>query len=111
MTQRVYNTSKWRRIRVEVLERDGYVCRIGIEGVCTGHAEVVDHVIPIVAGGDPFDVDNLRAACRPCNSTLGGIVGQRRREALTKGEPCPLCGHVVGGDTRPKAKARVAWSK
>lgn len=111
MTQRVYNTSRWRRVLIEVLEREGYVCRVGIEGVCTGHAEVVDHVIPIVAGGDPFDVDDLRAGCPPRNSTLDGIVGQGWLEALTEGEPCPLCGHVVGGKARPRAQARVVWSQ
>ena len=108
MTQRIYNTSKWRRIRLEVLARDHHLCQIALDGVCIGQAEVVDHVIPIVAGGDPFDLENLRAACRACNSTLGGIVGQRRREMLVEGEPCPTCGHIVGTTPIPRRLGRPA---
>lgn len=108
MTQRIYNTSKWRRIRLEVLARDHHLCQIALDGVCIGQAEVVDHVVPIVAGGDPFDLENLRAACRPCNSTLGGIVGQRRREMLVEGEPCPTCGHIVGTTPTPRRSGRPA---
>jgi len=51
--------------RFRVLERDGFRCRY------CGHAApdtelVVDHVLPVVAGGSD-DFANLVTACIPCN--------------------------------------------
>jgi 5-methylcytosine-specific restriction endonuclease McrA len=63
--QRGYNAS-WRRLRVEVLERDGWRC-----AYCGRPAEAVDHVVPASRGGDFYDPDNLVAACRSCNSRKG----------------------------------------
>lgn len=65
----------WRKIRLAVLERDGYRCRIQGPG-CRGRATAVDHIVPWRAGGALFDLENLRAACVPCNS---GRTSQPRR--------------------------------
>lgn len=61
-----YNTSQWRRVRPIILERDGYRCQIR-DDKCLVEATEVDHKIPVEQGGAPFDLENLRAACRPCN--------------------------------------------
>lgn len=58
--------SGWRKVRQEVLERDGYRCQIRTR-VCTVAATEVDHIIPLEHGGAVLDPINLRAACRPCN--------------------------------------------
>lgn len=52
----------WDKTRLRVLERDGYLCRIGLPG-CTITATEADHVVP----GDNHDDSNLRAACHSCN--------------------------------------------
>ena len=31
----------------------------------------VDHVVPLAAGGAPFDIGNTAVLCRSCNSTKG----------------------------------------
>jgi 5-methylcytosine-specific restriction protein A len=31
----------------------------------------VDHVVPLAAGGAPFDIANTTVLCRSCNSTKG----------------------------------------
>lgn len=49
-----------------ILERDGRICRY-----CGGTATAVDHIFPVVQGGDN-DPDNLAAACRSCNSKKYG---------------------------------------
>ena len=54
--------SKWTAIRASVLRRDHGICRY-----CLSPATEVDHVVPVSRGGTD-DVDNLVAACRPCNS-------------------------------------------
>lgn len=56
----------WRRIRLEILDRDDYRCQIRGPN-CDGEANQVDHIIPADAGGAPYDPSNLRAACRRCN--------------------------------------------
>ena len=45
--------------------------------------------------GQPFDETNLRAACGPCNSRLGGRLGNLRKALATDGHgvtSCPICG-------------------
>jgi 5-methylcytosine-specific restriction endonuclease McrA len=63
----------WERIRLEILVRDGYRCRIGGPG-CTIRATTVDHIVPLALGGARLDPANLRAACGHCNTSLGGRV-------------------------------------
>lgn len=57
----------WRRLRSAVLARDGYTCsyckKIGGPIEC-------DHVIAVSRGGLTV-MDNLVAACRPCNRKKG----------------------------------------
>ena len=57
----------FRRIRLEVLDRDHHRCRIQIPGRCTTKATCVDHIVPVERGGARLDPTNLQAACRPCN--------------------------------------------
>ncbi len=58
----------WKRIRQEILERDGYVCQIRGQR-CTVTAEHVDHIVPVYLGGPWYDHGNLRAACARCNTS------------------------------------------
>lgn len=69
-----------KRVRLQVLERDGYKCRYcGVElsaalgpeqedGTCKvlGVWPELDHVIPRAKGGSS-KADNLVASCGPCN--------------------------------------------
>src|SRR5262245_9072819 len=52
----------WAAIRLEVLERDNWLCRY-----CGAAANAVDHIIARTRGGTN-DMENLVAACKPCNS-------------------------------------------
>lgn len=60
-----------RRLRFEVLRRDGYTCRY-----CGAKAPdvtlTVDHVVPIALGGDD-DPRNLVTACQPCNAGKSSV--------------------------------------
>lgn len=51
----------WPTIRTAVLNRDGRRCRY-----CGNRADTADHVLPRTRGG-PTTLDNLVAACNPCN--------------------------------------------
>lgn len=78
--RRYVQTYEWQQLRLAVLLRDGYQCQIKGEK-CTGRATTVDHVEPIAEGGAPYDPSNLRAACKPCNFSLGGKLGRQRQAA------------------------------
>ena len=67
MTKPAYR-GEWRKVRRFILERDRYECQIRARG-CTGVAEHVDHIVPVVLGGAILDEENLRASCRNCNLT------------------------------------------
>lgn len=55
-----------KRLRYEVLRRDGHACRYC--GARAPHAVLtVDHVVPVALGGADT-ADNLAAACEDCNS-------------------------------------------
>jgi 5-methylcytosine-specific restriction endonuclease McrA len=56
----------WRSRRLEVLARDQWTCFY-----CMQPATTVDHVIPIIKGGDPIAFDNLVSCCASCNSKKG----------------------------------------
>ena len=64
----VYGSSRWRRVRRLVLDRDEYLCQVRGER-CEGHASCVDHVKPVrVAPELAFELGNLRASCNWCNN-------------------------------------------
>ena len=65
--QKHYSSGAWRNVRRHILERDQRVCQIAAPG-CTGVATEVDHIVPVLDGGQFYDPDNLRASCRGCNS-------------------------------------------
>lgn len=66
--------SKWQAIRLEVLARDGGLCRLGLTG-CTRVADQVDHIVPLSEGGARLELSNLRAACRHCNLRRSAMRG------------------------------------
>jgi 5-methylcytosine-specific restriction endonuclease McrA len=56
----------YKKIRLIVLARDGYVCYY-----CGQDATTVDHIVSIKNGGDPVNPENLLACCKRCNSAKG----------------------------------------
>jgi 5-methylcytosine-specific restriction protein A len=69
------STRAWQRLSARVLrawrgERGSW---------CPGYQRLahrasdltVDHVVPLAAGGAPFDIANTQVLCRSCNSTKG----------------------------------------
>ena len=67
LSKRAIGSGKWQKLRITVLDRDGWVCV-----VCNKPAHTVDHIIPRVKGGDMWALDNLQSLCKPCNSRKGG---------------------------------------
>lgn len=76
--------SAWEAIRQQVLERDGFMCRICEQAQAT----TVDHIIPKVKGGTD-DPANLLAACRPCNGKKGAKTISRTNYRNPRWYPRP----------------------
>lgn len=99
MAKAPYNTRAWQRVRLQVLERDGHTCRVGLN-VCTIEATTAHHVTPVsrLHPRDPalLDPTNIVAACIPCNSAMRdrttpppGSIGPRRQRR-DRPRPNPL---------------------
>lgn len=69
----------WRRVRLAVLNRDGWQCQIR-GPKCTGRATEVDHMDPVSQYGANVNPARLRAACKPCNAGLGAALTNAKRE-------------------------------
>ena len=70
--QRPYDHPRWRKLRLEILARDGHWCQIRGPR-CTGTATQCDHIISWreLPEEQWFAPEMLRASCRPCNSQAG----------------------------------------
>lgn len=55
--------------RLALIERDKWTCYLCMQ-ICTPNNVTLDHVIPLYHGGT-HTADNLRVACRTCNSRKG----------------------------------------
>jgi 5-methylcytosine-specific restriction endonuclease McrA len=85
---RPYDSTRWRSVRLAVLSRDRYACRIGLPG-CRRRAGAVDHIIDWRDGGSWFDLSNLRAACISCNTALRNRRVAERARRLRENEASP----------------------
>ena len=57
-------SARWRRLRRHILARDGWECQAC--GKLLGRAEV-DHIVPVMKGGQPFEPTNLQVLCPACH--------------------------------------------
>lgn len=63
------STGAWRKLRAQVLARDGHTCQLKLPEVCTTTATCVHHTRGRSVTGD--DPKHLVAACAPCNLSVG----------------------------------------
>ena len=96
----LYSTRAWQRLSARVLRAwRGEQC-----DWCPGYGRpahrasdlTVDHVVPLAAGGAPFDIANTAVLCRSCNSTKGASTdrgGVAHRETR-------FCADRAGADLR-----------
>ena len=57
------NQRQWRKRRLQILDRDGWVC-----AHCSKHGKMeVDHIKPLDDGGEMYDASNLQSLCASCH--------------------------------------------
>ena len=86
MTRPEYKTPLWKRVRKQVLARDGRRCQLQLPG-CTQRATQVDHRVDIADGGAPYDPANCQAACAQCNLSKMNRARSARARAQREGTP------------------------
>ena len=64
----IYSTSRWRRLRAQVLVRDGHLCQPCKRDGRVGPAAIVHHLRGVEEHRDGiWDIDNLESTCRRCH--------------------------------------------
>lgn len=64
-TERGYGQA-WRKLRQQVMERDGYLCQVCQKQGRLTQAQAVDHIINKANGGTD-ELTNLQAICHACH--------------------------------------------
>lgn len=72
-----------KKLRFQVLQRDGFRCKACGNSVDDGAKLVIDHVIPVDWGGKSED-SNLQALCEECNAGKQAWVGGKPPEKMKK---------------------------
>ena len=67
MAHRFYDTQRWKDLRDRILSHRPLCEQCTARGL-TEIATQVDHIIPIVEGGNPTSMDNLQPICATCHS-------------------------------------------
>lgn len=64
---RVYDTRRWRRLRLLQLREYPLCAHCERRGI-TQAANEADHILSIERGGEPFSLANLQSLCKTCHS-------------------------------------------
>jgi len=75
----LYSTRAWQRLSARVLRawrgEHGDWCPGYLRPAHRAIDLTVDHVVPLAAGGAPFEIANTSVLCRACNSSTGAATG------------------------------------
>lgn len=82
------NRSAWKNLSKRLRKLQPWCTACGSPGDLT-----VDHIDPLDAGGDPYDLDNLQVLCRSCNT--------RKHAGTLGGDPLPAASPTRGQPWNP----------
>jgi 5-methylcytosine-specific restriction protein A len=93
MAEWPYNTQRWLRLRREKFRKHP-LCEACLQVGRLEPATVVDHRVPIKAGGDPFPAfDQLASLCARCHNTKTRAEQAGEENWLVKG--CDIHGYPL----------------
>lgn len=90
-----YNTQAWRRLRAAKLATEPLCrpCRLRGRTVL---GKVVDHIVPITAGGPAFPpLDGLQPMCQNCHNAK---IGDEKAGRPWRPKGCTVDGSPIGDD-------------
>tara|TARA_R110001592_G_C13189769_1_gene752264 strand:- start:6231 stop:6542 length:312 start_codon:yes stop_codon:yes gene_type:complete len=68
---KLYNSRAWRKFRKAFIEANPLCKHCEAQGLIVA-ANVVDHVVQVKEGGDPYDTDNLQPLCNSHHNRKSG---------------------------------------
>ena len=71
---RLYHTPRWKRMRAEGLKIEP-LCRKCKKKGKVKAATLRDHIIPVMKGGDFWDINNHQSLCDSCHASKSGKEG------------------------------------
>lgn len=78
-TNPVYRDPRWRKLAAKTVAEwvveHGWVCPGWHRPPHPSHRLSANHVVPLAAGGAPFDAANVDVLCVTCNTAKGGRLG------------------------------------
>lgn len=104
----IYGTPRWRSLRLGILDRDLWTCRMcGValrQGRRRPDSAVVDHIEPVELSPDlKWDEGNLQSVCRTCHAVCDSI--EKRNTAPADIRAAKLAYKPVGLDGYPVRRA------
>jgi len=116
----LYNTRTWQRLSARVIARHrgqhGHWCPGYRRDAHQTGDLTADHVVPLAAGGAPFDIGNCAVLCRSCNSTKGAtepdrgpphagsaLLEDRAPHMCARGRVSPRISVPAAAQVRPRA--------
>ena len=79
--RKIYESTRWRKLRLQMLLRDGYLCQeCRRQGLYTV-ANVVDHIIELRDDmSKAYDINNLESLCHACHNAKTKTEKEKRNE-------------------------------
>jgi hypothetical protein len=107
-SKKLYNSTRWQKIRHFVLTRDFYICRI-----CGQHdSNQVHHIVELTPMNinDPnitLNPDNLITLCNQCHDEIHGRNYRREQERYS----FDADGNIIEAQTQDDTKARKEYTE
>ena len=76
LSKTFYKTSQWLKVRKIKLQQSP-ICEECKKNGTIVVGKIVDHIVPIKQGGEPYDMDNLQTLCWSCHSRKSIQEGSR----------------------------------
>jgi len=76
LSKTFYKTSQWLKVRKIKLQQSP-ICEECKKNGTIVVGKIVDHIVPIKLGGEPYDMDNLQTLCWSCHSRKSIQEGSR----------------------------------
>jgi len=79
--RKIYQSTRWRKLRKQILLRDDYLCQNCLNNGIYKHADVVDHIVELRDDiTKAFDINNLQSLCHSCHNEKTILEKEKRNK-------------------------------
>ena len=77
--KQIYNSNQWKKLR-RIYADQQPLCEHCLKFDIITPLAVVDHVVEIEDGGEPFDINSLQSLCHSCHNKKTGVERKKRKK-------------------------------